>query len=154
MKKTLLTLLVAALLAGCSKNRVKPGNADLLVGRWFAVKDTINTFVDNAPSGQTTASYHTDANFVQFNTDGSGTIYISETLPAYSEAFTYLHGSNNQLTLNYPTQMVNGVQQQASTRTGKIKTLTETNLVIAFNTSQVINGKTDSTAEVQYFSIY
>lgn len=50
--------------------------------------------------------------------------------------------------------MVNGVQQQASTRTGKIKTLTETNLVIAFNTSQVINGKTDSTAEVQYFSIY
>ncbi len=153
MKNLLLIVLAGALFAGCGKENTKPADTNLLIGRWYAVRDTITTSVNNVQTGQTTFSYHADANFIQFNTDGTGSEYISETSPAYSETFTYTQGSNNQLTLNYPTQAVNGQQQPATSRTGTIKTLTETNLVVTFNTSRTVNGKVNSTAEVQYFSI-
>lgn len=153
MKKLLFILLTGALFIGCAKSRTSAGNTNLLYGRWYAVKDTINTFVNGVQTGQTPASYHADANYVQFNTDGSGMIYVSEVAPAYSETFTYTQGSDNRINFNYPAQVVNGAQQQAYSRAGRIKILTESSLVLTFNTSQTVSGKTDSTAEVQYFSI-
>lgn len=153
MKKALLILFAAALFAGCGKGNVKPATTNLLLGRWYAVSDTTTSFVNNVEASQATFSYHTDANFAQFNSDGTGIIYVSETSPAYSENFTYKQGSNNQITFNYPAQVVNGAQQAASTKTGTIKTLTESNLVITYTSSQTINGNTQTINEIQYFSI-
>jgi hypothetical protein len=153
MKRLLLILIAGVLFFGCSKDNKTSGNTNLLIGRWYAVKDTVNTYVNNTLASQTTFSYHTDANYVQFNADGSGSQYISEVSPAYSETFTYTQGANNQITLNYPAQIVNGQQQPATSRTGTIKTLTESSLVVTFNTTQTINGSTQNSIEVQYFSI-
>lgn len=153
MKKALLVLFAAVLFAGCGKSNVKRVSSNLLVGRWYAVKDTTTSFVNNIETSQATFSYHTDANFAQFNSDGSGIIYISESSPAYSENFTYTQGSNNQLTFNYPAQVVNGAQQAATAKTGTIKTLTESSLVITFSLSRTVNGNTQTVNEIQYFSI-
>ena len=153
MKKTLLFLFAAALFAGCGKGNVNPTSSNLLLGRWYAVKDTATSFVNNVATNQATFSYHTDANFAQFNSDGSGLLYVSETSPAYSQNFTYAQGSNNKITFNYPAQTVNGAQQQAYTKIGTIKTLTESNLVITFSSAQTVNSQRDSTYEIQYFSI-
>jgi hypothetical protein len=152
MKKLLPILIIAALFTACSKGNVSQANTNLLIGRWYAVKDTTTSFVNNVEANQTTFSYHTDANFVQFDTQGNGVEYVSETSPAYSETFTYTE-SGNKITFNYPAQVINGSQLSASTRVGTIKQLDVNNLVLTFNTAQTINGQRDSTAEVQYFSI-
>lgn len=151
MKKTLLILLAAALFAGCSKSSQKASG--LLVGTWYLKKDSSNSFVNSVQLGQNVTSYTNKNNYLTFNNDGTGDLYLNEnTSNSTTQTFNYTQNSNTQVTLNFPSQLINNAVVQAFSRTETILTLTSTNLVLQYQSSVTNSGTTTTTSEVEYFS--
>jgi hypothetical protein len=134
MNKLFIAIIAAVgLFTGCSKKNNKNPSSSI-VGKWYFVSDTINVY-DNGTLSSSTPSVFKSMGYAQFNADGTG----SESPVTLTVKFNYTVVDSRLLTLNYPTQKVDGVLIDAQTEQFTIKMLDSHNLYL-FSDATVLDG--------------
>ena len=151
--KKLVLILAAAAFMGCGKqNGPSPiSNSSLIDAQWYYTVDTVRTYTNGnlqLISAKSYPSIHTNADYVKFNADGTGSQFISASGNTLSFNYSL---SGNSVTLTYPSQTVLGATTTASTETAAIKQLTGTNLSLFFDSSVTASSITTRTTEAAYF---
>lgn len=123
MKKLSLLLLSALILCGCKKSTSNPTPQITIVGKWVKNK-TVSTETVNGRVGATTETLFSDPNnYMQFNSNGTGTASTGGNGSYILTNFTYsVSGSMLIVPHNF------GVSTTVETQT--ITTLTSSNLTI------------------------
>jgi hypothetical protein len=144
MNKLFITIIAAAILfAGCSKkSNVTPSS--LIVGKWHFVSDTINIY-NNGTLSSSTPQPLKSTGYAQFNADKTGT----ESPATDTVKFTYTV-ADAMLTLNYPTQTVDGVQVNTGTAQFAIKILDGHNLYLFSDATELNGGNSERVTQASH----
>jgi|GEM_PF-1147532 len=143
-KYFLLALAVIGITACSKKNDTKPSSA--IVGKWHLVADTTKNYT-NGSLTETDVEPITDADYAQFNTDGSGVTANSSSITN----FTYTI-SGNTLIIKTAAQNQNGVHIDALTENYAIKKLSSSQLFLFSDDTENDSGTTYRMTEASYFT--
>ena len=147
MNKLFIAIIAAVVLfAGCSKkNNSNPSS--LIVGKWHFLSDTTNVY-DNGTLSSSTPGVFKSTGYAQFNSDGTG----SESPVSDTVKFNYTIADSKLLTLNYPTQRVDGILIDAETDQFTIKVLDSHNLYLFSDATVLDGGNSERTTEASHLT--
>lgn len=103
--KLLTAMIVVFILNGCKKDNNQPANMysnqtttidQTLTGKWFIVKDSIQAFDYNTPMSFTQKLAFSNADYVVFNKDSTGTISSQVAYTALYTDYTRLYINPNE----------------------------------------------------------